>query len=141
METLILDRDTTSDKGTFGQFMRNAIVLAQTCELPWRDNKYQLSCIPKGVYLITPRFSQKYGAHWLVNDVEDRSDVLIHYGNTILDILGCILVGATRGELVPKRNNPQGLSYPAVLNSKATLERLVYALPRSFNLQITGVCG
>ena len=32
-----------------------------TIELPWKDNRRQISCIPEGAYKVTPRVSTKFG--------------------------------------------------------------------------------
>lgn len=132
METLILERQTTSDLGTFGVLLRNDMRIAFTCELPWKGNANQISCIPKGNYLVVSRHSPKYGDHWHVTGVPGRDLILIHSGNTINDIKGCILIGSARGEV-------KGL--PAVVNSKTTLTRLLDELPGSWRLEVTGVCG
>lgn len=132
MEKLTLDREKTSDEGTFGRLLRNGYLVAYTCELPWKENMRRISCIPKGTYRVTRRNSEKFGDHFLLHEVENRDYILIHAGNTILDILGCIAVGDARGELRGR---------PAVLNSKATMKELLTELPEVFELEVTGVCG
>lgn len=65
-----------------------------TLELPWKDNKRMVSCIPSGTYTISPRKTGKYaGKAFHVENVEGREHILIHAGNYTSHILGCILVG------------------------------------------------
>lgn len=86
-----------------------------TLEEPWKGNQTDISCIPVGRYKCTPHDGPKFKNVWKVNDVPGRDAILIHSGNTIRDIEGCILVGTRRGWL-------DGL--PAVLHSKLALDEL-----------------
>ena len=65
----------------------------KTLELAWRNNEKSKSCIPVGTYNIEKRYSNKFGNHYIVNNVENRSYILIHRGNYNTDTKGCILVG------------------------------------------------
>ena len=132
METIILDRLETSDEGTFGQMIRQGHQIADTCELPWKENMNRISCIPKGTYKVVRRDSEKFGKHFHVLDVPNRDFILIHPGNTIMDILGCIAVGSSRGEVKGR---------PAVINSRNTMASLLTYLPLEFYLEVKGVCG
>lgn len=123
----ILQREPSTAGGTRGELLHNGGRLCHTLELPWKDNRRRISCIPAGTYLVAKRSSPKYGHHWEVNGVEGRGTILFHIGNTINDILGCILVGDRRGVL-------NGL--PAVLGSKSAMDRLRAILPDSFLLEI-----
>lgn len=67
-----------------------------TLELPWKENKRRVSCIPKGTYQIVPRFSQKYKNHLHILDVPGRDWILIHEANFVRQLLGCIAVGERR---------------------------------------------
>ncbi len=64
-----------------------------TLELPYKDNLKNISCIPEGKYEIINYNSNKFKNCFKINDVINRSDILIHSGNTINDIKGCILIG------------------------------------------------
>jgi hypothetical protein len=123
-----LQRVCGSDKGTFGVLIKDEMTpLCVTCELPWKDNQKKISCIPAGTYKCEPYTSAKYPNVWQVTNVPNRDAILIHAGNTIKDIEGCILVGQSFGTL-------SGL--PAVLVSGQTLARLQDILPDKFNLTI-----
>jgi hypothetical protein len=64
-----------------------------TLELPWLDNKQDVSSIPPGTYQYKKRKSPSLG--WVIHlqDVEGRTWIYIHKGNFTSDILGCILLG------------------------------------------------
>ena len=57
------------------------ILSINTLELPWLDNKRNISCIPEGEYECVRYKSTKRGIVYKVLAVEDRSDILIHIGN------------------------------------------------------------
>ena len=111
MRTLTLYRFRSSDEGTLGAILDEAwepIVL--TIELPWVDNKRNLSCIPPGEYNVDylPRSgSGKYNKTYWIRGVPSRSQVLIHSGNWAGSIKkgyrthsnGCPLVGTRFGRL------------------------------------------
>jgi hypothetical protein len=100
-----------------------------TLELPYLDNKKQISCILAGVYKCVKRWSKKYGWHWHVLDVEGRTLILIHFGNYFNETLGCILVGKDLKDL-----NKDGLE--DVTDSLTTMNKLRSILPDEFELEI-----
>lgn len=65
-------------------------------ELPWRENKTGISCIPEGLYPMrwthSPRFGRKT---WELVDVPERTAIRIHAGNyagvVLSDSNGCLL--------------------------------------------------
>ena len=65
-----------------------------TLELAYEDNLTSISCVNKGDYDVTHRYSEKYKNHLILNDVPNRRYILIHYGNYNTDTKGCILVGS-----------------------------------------------
>jgi len=101
--------------------------LMLSMELLWNNNQVQKSCIPEGNYTVKPRKSQKYGQHFIVENVENRSHILIHVGNTREHTLGCILVGKAKGKI----NN-----HRAILHSRVALNELIVRYPQGFKLKI-----
>ncbi len=79
------------EEGTNGALFNSDKFLCHTIELPWNDNKRNISCIPEGVYEIEPRFSKRFKHHLILKDVKDRSFILFHPANDALkELQGCI---------------------------------------------------
>ena len=77
--------------GTNGTLTLNGQFVCFTIELPWRENKRNMSCIPEGTYELQPHFSINHKAHIKVLDVFNRSQILIHAANDALtELKGCI---------------------------------------------------
>lgn len=67
-----------------------------TLEPPWKNNQPKVSCIPAGVYEVVITLSPRFGRpmpHLL--NVPNRTEIECHYGNTVSDTEGCILVGTS----------------------------------------------
>ena len=89
-----------------------------TLELPWVDNKSNISCIPDGSYRCKVGYSKKNGPVINIYDVVGRTHVQVHAGNYTSDILGCILVGSGIADI-----NTDGV--PDVTKSVNTLNKLL----------------
>ncbi len=77
--------------GTNGQLYHNGKLICYTIELPWLNNKPQVSCIPEGRYELVKRYSAKYKHHLHVLNVKGRSYILIHPANDAKkELKGCI---------------------------------------------------
>lgn len=127
---IFLDRFKFVDDGTFGMLTdEGGNQLCFTCELPWDDNKPDMSCIPNGTYECETYSSVKFPDVWKLMNVPGRDNILIHNGNNEDDTHGCIIVGDRMGHLNGK---------DAVLNSISTLVKLKSILPYSFELTVTG---
>jgi len=97
-DTLILKRTYNADSTTSSMsgFKNGTKVISQyAIELPWRDNKNKVSCIPEGVYDCIIWNSPSKGKCFKVLNVPGRDSILIHKGNYVfgikIDSLGCIL--------------------------------------------------
>ena len=106
-------------------------------EPPWLDNKVTLSSIPAGIYSCKQIRSPKFGWVYEVQNVSERSHILIHSGNLaghrslglITHTWGCLLLGSRVGWL----NNQL-----AVLNSRTTVRKLTEHLNKQpFTLEVT----
>jgi hypothetical protein len=77
--------------GTNGELFYNGKRICFTIELPWLNNKPQVSCIPEGRYELEKRYSKKYEHHLQLKAVAKRSNILIHPANDALkELKGCI---------------------------------------------------
>ena len=94
----------------------------KTLELPWKGNKTSISCIPTGTYHVNHRWSAKHKNHLKIEDVEGRTDILIHIANYVTQIEGCVGVGKTFADI-----NGDGLT--DITSSGNTLKELVSIVP------------
>ena len=123
---LVLTRIKENQYGTFGLLSKDEIMICHTLERPWIKNARSISCIPTGTYECTVEKSIKFPYdHYRLHDVKDRSDILIHKGNTIVDTSGCILVGML--------SNDKGIE-----QSKVAMNTLIERFPNGFTLEIRG---
>lgn len=99
MRQLRLVRVTEDNGATFGVLCINDSPEFVTLEDAWRDNERQISCIPVGRYKLKLHRSPRFGLVYRVEDVPQRSDILIHAGNTHKDTHGCILLGMQFGKV------------------------------------------
>jgi hypothetical protein len=126
--TAYLARYKTSEQGTIGKFVARDFSCF-SLELPWRENKRSISCIPPGEYKTIITNSNKYGTIYWVTSVPNRSGILIHWGNYAGDSnegfkthsMGCILLGKSIGLLGGQR---------AILNSRVTVTQFMSYMQR-----------
>lgn len=109
MKKAVIERLESSDEGTFGilQIEDDEYVnYFYAGELPWRDNKSNVSCIPKGKYLAVWTRSPRFGrCMYLVAEVKDRAGIRLHAANFMGDdtkgfrkqLHGCIALGEKLG--------------------------------------------
>ena len=116
---LTVRRITEYQNATYGVLLIDGKPSFVTLEDAWKDNAKQVSCIPTGTYKIVRHKSPKFGKTYKVLDVPDRSDILIHAGNTHEDTQGCILVGLMFGVLGAQT---------AILSSRTAFEALLNEL-------------
>jgi hypothetical protein len=82
-----------------------------TIERPWlpspnhKGGMNKISCVPEGIYDIRPYSSEKFPNVWSLENPDldvfieleegkvGRSHILIHSGNSVIDVIGCIAVG------------------------------------------------
>lgn len=120
---ILIERLNYGEKQTIGKlYLLNGIneVVADfwSLELPDKDNKRRISCIPEGVYKARKHRSPKHGLSLWLQDVPNRSEILIHKGNYHTDILGCIIIGSDLADI-----NKDG--YLDVTNSKNSVKELM----------------
>ena len=99
-----LTRFAYTPNGTFGR-LRVAGKEFFTVERPWKNNESNVSCIPEGQYILRMRDSGvvsrttggAYPRGWEVTGVQGRTFIMIHPGNTVSDLQGCIAPGKGLG--------------------------------------------
>ena len=133
-----LVRISETDAGTFGMLVTDG-GWWYALELPWRQNRRNVSRIPSGEYGCEWTYSPTFRKHlYLVSPVRNRSGIRIHAGNWAGDaakglrthVQGCILLGQRTGLL-------QG--QPAVLGSQDALtqfEEVMGRRPFQLTIQI-----
>ena len=102
-----------------------------TLELPYKDNRTNVSAIPEGLYPCAKAISPKFGDCIAVEGIYGRTYIRIHKGNYTSQIRGCILVGESLSDI-----NRDGI--PDVTNSTKTLAALMAVLPEEFILNVIG---
>ncbi|MBT8490155.1 MAG: hypothetical protein KJN62_03815 [Deltaproteobacteria bacterium] len=93
MTAQLLRHFRSDNSGTFGELFFNGRRQCFTKERLWLGNERNISCIPAGMYRCVKVVSPSFGVTFEVTSVPDRSHILIHWGNYLRDIRGCILVG------------------------------------------------
>ena len=93
------------------------------------DNKVGIARINEGEYECVKRNSPKYGDHFHILNVEDRSYILIHIGNYRRDTRGCLLPGQSVIDI-------DGDGLKDVTSSGPTMRMLNRLLPDKFTVVI-----
>jgi hypothetical protein len=100
-------RTSTGSQGTFGVLVAPEFN-CRTIELPWKENRRNVSCIPEGEYDVVWCYSRTFKKNmYLLLSVPGRSGIRIHSGNLAGDkekglrthSYGCILPGKYDGRL------------------------------------------
>lgn len=91
-------RTKLTSAGTWGkaELWRGPLCMfrCHTLELPWKDNRRGVSCIPDGLYDMALTMSPRFGTRlWEVLDVPNRSGIRIHAANYVHQLKGCIALG------------------------------------------------
>ena len=135
MKGVYLFRTQSSAQGILGLWVTDGFQ-ARTIELPWKDNRSNVSCIPAGEYPAAYRYSQKFKHHYWIQNVPDRGWILTHNGvwagDTELGYKthshGCIIMGKYHGRY-------QGQD--CVFVSRVTLRAFMDFMDRKpFNLKV-----
>lgn len=129
MEKLRLERVYLPDR-TLGSLYRGNEMIAKVLELPWKENKRAISCIPEGTYKVIkqpPKESRPY-KYFRLPHVPGRSGILIHRGTNPSHSKGCLLVGGRFKDIES--------DYPSLAESADKLTWMAENLPEQFELEI-----
>lgn len=114
----------TPDSPTMGVLMRGNTPLCLTLERSWQNNQQGISCIPpSGDYQVGPHNTPEKPNCWEIMNVQGRTGVLFHAGNSIIDTEGCILVGFQ-------------FAGTSITHSQDALLYLRTTLPQNFTLEV-----
>lgn len=113
-------------EGCNGKLLHNGNEVCKTIELPWRNNRRNVSCIPEGRYRLVRRMHHKHGDQLAVANVPNREGILIHPANFALtELQGCIApvshwIGPGKGTYSREALQClKDLVYPALENGEA----------------------
>jgi len=126
-------RRTYKDDRTLGDlYAPDGVLFCHVLELPWRDNKRNISCVPEGTYNLVKRVSPTFGLvpAFLDKETAPRTHILIHTGNFTRDIRGCLLTGTRFADI-------DGDGTLAVAESRIAFNKLMAATSDEFILKIT----
>ena len=116
-----------TDDGIIGVLMIDAVVFCYTLEHP---EKFISTGSYNAMFEPSPKF---FTSLYELKEVEGRSEILIHVGNTKKDTTGCILLGKNIGYLEGQR---------AVLASLSTVNRFNKELKgEKISVQIMDLTG
>lgn len=99
VDVRIVRVETCPYDGTFGVLKLDGEAFCVTLEPYSRDNAMSVSCIPDGQYVCRKYSSVKYPETYEVSNVQGRSKILFHAGNTDDHTEGCILLGQYFGKM------------------------------------------
>ncbi len=138
MIKLTLQRISSEENCTIGViYTADSQPLCFSLEEPWKDNKVGISCIPTGKYLCVPHDGTRFKDVWRLENVPNRTAILIHGGNTTDDIEGCILVGQRTGRHKGKR--AVLASQNALKTLKAFIGRDTKGVLNRFELEVVNI--
>ncbi|WP_139959161.1 DUF5675 family protein [Flavicella sediminum] len=126
IEELLLDRYSKGEVQTIGKLFglgtaKQIIFECDTLELPWKDNRQNVSCIEPKVYWVEKRWSEAHKWHIHILDVTGRTWILIHPANFVEELRGCIAPGK-----IDYLNTDDRID---VKKSRDTLDALLEMLP------------
>lgn len=130
---LVVIRKYQDNFKTLSHIYLNNKFFCYCLELPDRGNKKEKSRIPMGKYKTKEHNSLKYKYACLIQDVKDRSYILIHEGNKIKDTNGCLLFAKKlNSEAITETN--ADINY--ILQSKIILSKLFDKIGKKFEITI-----
>jgi len=129
LEETFIERFVKSDTYTTGRFWFMGEVV-YILELPWLDNQKEISCIPKGSYIVEKTYSPKYKKKmWEVLNVPNRSGIRIHTANYTSQIQGCLVPGLSLEDI-------DGDGIMDIKSSRKAMTLMNDTLPDKFKLDI-----
>lgn len=133
MPVLTLKRIEDTGRETFGEFYLGEDFdtrISYSLELPWRENRPNISCIPAGTYICAREPNAVYTEVFRLLRVPGRDGILIHPANMAAELEGCIAPGL----------EIERVGWTGVLHSRDALSVLRALIDtRAFHLRILPV--
>lgn len=107
-----------------------AVFVCITTELPNKGNQRNISCIPAGTYPAIKHRSPKFGEAVWIQEVPDRSEILIHPMNYVEQLRGCVGVGQFMKDVDGDGDADD------MTSSRDTMKRILSMLPDAFTVTI-----
>jgi hypothetical protein len=96
---IMVTREVETSNGTIGSFsVLGTAISGATLELPWRNNRTDVSRIPAGTYQGERGKGARLGPLIWVLEVPYRTEIAMHAGTLPKNTTGCILVGSVSGD-------------------------------------------
>ena len=128
---VVLVRLDSGDQGTFGRLYVDDNEVFYTMELPWRDNRSNVSCIPKGTYRASYTPSRRFKRHtYELTNTGKRQGIRIHAATYAGDtskgfrnhLAGCLALGERLGVMDGQKcllvSKPAIRRFEQILNGK-----------------------
>lgn len=121
-------------QGCNGDLYLGNTLVCYTIELPWKENRRQVSCIPLGRYMLRRRYSARFQWHLQLMNVPQRDLILLHSANdSERELRGCIapvrkLMGIGKGEASRRAlQQVKALVYPVLERGESVYLNVVQA--------------
>lgn len=125
--------ETNPFHGTFSTIVIDGRAFCVALEPYSRDNAQSVSCVPTGQYICKRVNSPKYGDTFEITNVEGRSHVLFHAGNTDSHTKGCVLLGQYYGKLTGDRAvKNSGNTFKAFLKELSSVNEFKLTIIEAF---------
>lgn len=97
-------------------FKEDILFSCNTLELPYLENKRNISCVPIGEYKCVLEYSDRFKKNlWELKNVPNRSECKFHSANYFKQLNGCIALGSDFKDI-----NSDG--WKDIINSKNTMD-------------------
>lgn len=101
MKTVRIKRTFQNDKQTLGfctvfDEQNRCLFSGLSLERGWLDNNKNVSCVPKGRYILMLEYSPRFRRNlWELKNVPNRSECKFHSANYWYELNGCISLGTS----------------------------------------------
>ena len=93
LKVIELKRVAMNDESAQGVLIYDRYAFALSLELPWKDNKHNISCVLPRAYLCQREVNPHLGEAFRLINVSGRDSIFIHKANFVTDLKGCIGIG------------------------------------------------